>query len=65
MRDFKAIAISLGLIISFIALLGMAGSDDMREEQHQVTEYCQMVELWKSSNGENGWPAYKGEGVCE
>ena len=63
--DFDIGAVSLALIIPFIALLGMASSDDMREEQHQATEYCEMVELWKSSGGENGWPAYKGEKVCE
>ena len=61
MSDFDIGAVSLALIIPFIALLGMASSDDMREEQHQATEYCEMVELWKSSDGENGWPAYKGE----
>jgi len=48
-------ALSIG---GFIAL----GGDD---PQAEVDRYCSMVELYKSTNGEAGWPAYKGEKICE
>lgn len=52
------------LLIGLVALtiiLGMAGKSDQSEAEHQQREYCQMVELWHESDGENGWPPYKGE----
>jgi len=44
-------------------ILGMVGKGDEAEAEAQSKEYCQMVELWRESGGENGWPPYKGE--CE
>jgi hypothetical protein len=38
-----------------------AGGDD---PQLEVDIYCSMVEQYKQTNGEGGWPAYKGEAVC-
>jgi len=38
-----------------------AGGDD---PQTEVDIYCDMVQLYKSSKGEAGWPAYKGEAIC-
>lgn len=48
----------------FVVALGVVGQSDYEEEQRQVDEYCSMVELFKQTNGEAGWPAYKGEEVC-
>lgn len=62
MGDFVIGLVCVGAMLVFLSL---AGAEDVREAEHQVTEYCQMVELWKSSGGENGWPAYKGEEVCK
>lgn len=42
-------------------VLGIAGKGDQEEAEAQSQEYCQMVELWHESDGENGWPPYKGE----
>ena len=47
-------ALSIG---GFLAV----GGDD---PQTEVDIYCDMVELYKSSKGEAGWPAYKGEKIC-
>lgn len=51
--------------IAFIALAGIVGQSDFEEEQRQQDEYCAMVKLWKQTNGQQGWPAYNGEGVCK
>jgi hypothetical protein len=37
---------------------------DVQEEERQHAEYCEMVQLWKQSGGQAGWPAYDGEEVC-
>jgi len=44
-----------------IALFIAAGGDD---PQAEVDRYCEMVDLYKQTNGDAGWPAYKGESVC-
>ena len=41
-----------------------AGNMDAQEDERQHAEYCEMVKLWKETNGEHGWPAYNGEGTC-
>lgn len=55
---------TVGTVLLLLALFGLAGQGDFEEEQRQVQEYCSMVELFKQTNGEAGWPAYKGEEVC-
>ena len=62
MSDFVVGSVGVGALLVFLSL---AGAEDVREAEHQVTEYCEMVKLWKSSGGENGWPAYKGEEICQ
>lgn len=51
--------------IAFIALAGIVGQSDLEEEQRQVDQYCEMVKLWKQTNGQAGWPAYNGERMCK
>ena len=51
-------------IIGLVAAMGIAGQADYEEEQRQVEQYCEMVRLWKQTNGQAGWPAYNGEGAC-
>jgi len=60
--DFIVGSVGVGVLLAFLAV---AGAEDVREQERQTTEYCEMVELWKSSGGENGWPAYKSEEVCQ
>ena len=53
----------VGLLILTI-VLGIVGRIDQTEVISQHEEYCYMVEMYEQSGGENGWPPYKGEGVC-
>ena len=53
------------LAIFVLVLMGIAGHMDFHEEERQHDEYCEMVKLWKQTNGEQGWPAYNGEGTCK
>ena len=52
-------------ILAVFVLLGLAGTMDVQEEERQHAEYCEMVNLWKQTNGRQGWPAYNGEGICK
>lgn len=52
-------------IIGIVIAMGIAGHMDVQEEERQRAEYCEMVKLWKESNGKAGWPAYNGEGACK
>lgn len=61
LKRYQVILIGLGLIVA----MGIVGQSDFEEEQRQQDEYCAMVKLWKKTNGQQGWPAYNGEGVCK
>lgn len=56
---------AIGVILILILAFGITGHFDAEEEQRQQAEYCEMVKLWKQTNGQSGWPAYNGEGVCK
>ena len=57
----KPILAVIGLIIA----MSIVGQSDYEEEQRQTVQYCEMVKLWKETNGQRGWPAYDGEGTCQ
>jgi len=38
---------------------------DTIEEQAQLNRYCEMVDAWKASDGEYGWPPYRDNVDCE
>lgn len=59
-KRYQSILTIAGIIIA----MGIAGQLDYEEEQQQVKQYCEMVQLWKQSGGQYGWPAYDGEGAC-
>lgn len=44
---------------------GIVGHFDAEDEKLQAEQYCEMVKLWKETNGQAGWPAFNGEGVCK
>lgn len=48
------------LAVFVLVLMGIAGNLDFQEEERQHAEYCEMVKLWTQTNGQHGWPAYKG-----
>ena len=51
-------------VAGIITAMGIAGQFDYEEEQRQIAQYCEMVNLWKQTNGQRGWPAYDGEEAC-
>ena len=52
------------LVIAIVLALGLIGNGELADESVQVNHYCKMVRDFKSSGGELGWPAYKGESMC-
>lgn len=52
---------SIALFIAFAVLFGVVGTMDADEAERQHDQYCDMVLLWKQTNGEQGWPAFNGE----
>lgn len=63
MRVIPLLLMVLAIFGAFFAIA--AGTYE--EQMQQAREYCEMVELYKSSGGENGWPDYNGnfEEVCD
>lgn len=56
----KIILIALGFAL-FLAIMGWVGNADVEEAERQQETYCEMVEIWHNTNGDSGWPPYKGE----
>jgi len=55
-RDERLVAI---LILGLVMVL--VGSSDYDSAVTERKHYCEMVALYKATDGENGWPAYQGE----
>lgn len=52
-------------IIGIVIAMGIVGHSDFEEAARQEAEYCEMVKLWKQTNGQAGWPAYNSERMCK
>ena len=63
MNHHKVLIVLIGVFL--LAAVGIVNTLDKRSEQNQASLYCEMVEEFKASNGERGWPAYKGEMQCQ
>ena len=53
---FLILSSTIGLFVAAGALMG----SEARCVEMLQANYCEMVELYYSSSGENGWPDYKG-----
>jgi len=53
------------VLFALVATLGLAGKADVQEAEAHGSEYCEMVELYESSNGELGWPPYDPDINCK
>ena len=55
------------LAITIVVFSGFSGDSIEREQRAQQESYCEMVGLYVESNGEYGWPDYKGNAkeVCK
>jgi hypothetical protein len=47
-----------------LVILSFFAYQDIDEAAEDDAAYCGMVKDFKESNGQHGWPAYKGEEVC-
>ena len=56
----ETILIVLIAIVLLSAVL-VVNSLDKRSEANERDLYCDMVQQFKDTNGQYGWPAYKGE----
>ena len=45
----------------FIGSLALVGTGDYEEAKASHYRYCEMVQIWNETNGDAGWPPYKGE----
>jgi len=52
------------VLFALVATLGLAGKADVQEAEAHGSLYCDMVELYESSNGELGWPPYDPDIKC-
>ena len=60
-KRYQVIMAVIGIVIA----MGIVGQSDLEEDQRQADQYCEMVKLWKQTNGQSGWPAYDGERMCK
>ena len=49
------------ILAALLAGLYITSGDAEREAK----QYCEMVEIWDQTNGDSGWPPYKGREGCE
>ena len=56
--DLTTWVLCAGLVAAFLAGTLADGQPDDLEQQRAL--YCEMVETFKNTGGEYGWPDYKG-----
>ena len=59
-----SIKFSAGILILLMIYLA-EGSISSTGEELEQNQYCEMVQLYRRSEGEFGWPPYKGEEQCK
>ena len=58
----KPILYAIGAAL-FLAMLSIVGNMEAEDRKQERQRYCEMLELWNETDGQYGWPRYKGE--CE
>jgi hypothetical protein len=53
------------LLAAMLTAMSWVGFQEAEMARDDRDMYCEMVQLWKDSNGQNGWPAYRDEVVCK
>ena len=43
---------------ALVAALGLVGKADVEDATAHGSLYCEMVELYQATNGDQGWPEY-------
>jgi hypothetical protein len=62
LHQYLTITILLAALLLAMSWVGFQEAEMARDDRAM---YCEMVQLWKDSNGQKGWPAYQGEEVCK
>lgn len=53
----------IGLFVLGIALVcGLSYANSPTPDESAWVEYCEMVAIYKKTNGESGWPDFNGNG---
>jgi len=55
----------IGAILAVCLVALYVTAPEQSEAERQAEEYCEMVEIWDNTNGDAGWPPYKGREGCE
>lgn len=63
-EESKDIAKGIAIILLILLAMGLMGSGDYQEAVLLQKEYCENLERWDASDGEDGWPPYQGREVC-
>jgi len=58
----KPILYAIGTAL-FLAMLSIVGNMEAEDRKQERERYCQMLDIWNETDGEYGWPPYKGD--CE
>ena len=53
------------LLLTILGCLLAVGKMDAEDDQAAQANYCEMVELFDKTGGEQGWPAYDGREQCK
>lgn len=47
------------IVVCIVLIMMFIGSLEEQDQAMGLENYCQMVELYKQTDGENGWPDYR------
>ena len=56
----------VGILVLLLALILAAAMDDYKDAKDEERLYCSMVQQYRGTGGQYGWPDYKGiyDEVC-
>jgi len=55
----QAIGAAIFVLLIFVGLSSMLLPSEIEDMEREEEFYCEMVQLFKDSKGENGWPNFK------
>jgi len=55
----KPILYALGAAL-FLAMLSIVGNMNAEDKRQERERYCEMLDIWNETDGQYGWPPYKG-----
>ena len=55
----------MGAIVALCLVALYVTAPEQSELERHAQHYCDMVEIWDKTDGDAGWPPYKGRQGCE